>query len=78
MRDQQRATAFIWEFGLHIGQLFMQAAALQLCMYDNISVGERLRVLRVWVCVVRRCCPLQLFSATFSASSLVPHRLPQG
>ena len=29
MRDQQRATAFIWEFGLHIGQLFMHAAAMQ-------------------------------------------------
>jgi hypothetical protein len=28
MRDQQRATAFIWEFGLHIGQRSMQEAAM--------------------------------------------------
>jgi hypothetical protein len=33
-RDQQRATAFIWEFGLHIGQLFMHAAAMQLWIVD--------------------------------------------
>jgi hypothetical protein len=33
-RDQQRATVFIWEFGLHIGQLFMHAAAMQLRIVD--------------------------------------------
>jgi hypothetical protein len=30
MGVQQRATAFIWEFGLHIGQLSMHVAAMQL------------------------------------------------
>ncbi|KAE9374885.1 hypothetical protein N431DRAFT_222883 [Stipitochalara longipes BDJ] len=37
MRDQQRATAFIWEFGLHIGQRSMQEAAMQLWIVDAVD-----------------------------------------
>jgi hypothetical protein len=54
MRDQQRATAFIWEFGLHIGQLFMHGSCNAVmdcgcssgCTVIAASVGVLLRSAR--------------------------------
>jgi hypothetical protein len=78
MGDQQRATAFIWEFGLHIGQLSMHAAAMQLGAVDAMLMYVRSEQRRsrsaegsvgvgVGVsCALSFCPPLQHFSATSS------------